>query len=155
MFRVWSARIAALALVAGAASAVGGSANAVIGDCASLNGTAIPAASIGLPTGGALVTSTTLAATPVANCQVNGRIDPVDPAAPPINFRVNLPMTWNSKAFQFGGGGFNGSVVTATGGSRRRRPARRGRLRRATRRWAVTRAIRVGTRASRSTTRRS
>ena len=116
MFRVLSARIATLALVAGAASAVGGSASAAIGDCASLNGTAIPAASIGLPTGGALVTSTTLAATPVANCQVNGRIDPVDPAAPPINFRVNLPMTWNGKAFHFGGGGFNGSVVTATGG---------------------------------------
>ena len=75
MFRVLSARIATLALVAGAASAVGGSASAVIGDCASLNGTAIPAASIGLPTGGALVTSTTLADTPVANCQVNGRID--------------------------------------------------------------------------------
>ena len=45
-------------------------------------------------------------------CQVQGHIDPIDPEAPPINFNVNLPVNWNQKGMQVGGGGFNGSVVT-------------------------------------------
>jgi feruloyl esterase len=36
----------------------------------------------------------------------------VDPAAQPINFQVNLPMTWNGKALQYGGGGYNGTPIT-------------------------------------------
>src|SRR5690606_37872805 len=34
---------------------------------------------------------------------------------PDINFEVNLPTTWNGKTLQFGGGGFNGSLVTGLG----------------------------------------
>jgi hypothetical protein len=39
----------------------------------------------------------------------------VDRAAQAIKIQLNLPSTWNSKAFQLGGGGFDGSVVTADG----------------------------------------
>lgn len=91
----------------------------------------IAAAAIGLPTGGATVTSATLvAATPLAvaergptpaatitpaapeHCRVLGRIAPVDPAAPPIQFQVNLPTQWNGRSVQYGGGGFNGVLIT-------------------------------------------
>nr|WP_246294681.1 tannase/feruloyl esterase family alpha/beta hydrolase [Schlegelella koreensis] len=43
-----------------------------------------------------------------------GAIDPVDPTAQKINFQLNLPTTWNGKVVQYGGGGFNGTLVTAT-----------------------------------------
>src|SRR5438270_829739 len=55
--------------------------------CSNLNGTAVPRASIGLPTTGANVTSTQLiAATSTVGeyCQVLGSIHPVDPTAPDI-----------------------------------------------------------------------
>jgi hypothetical protein len=42
-------------------------------------------------------------------CKVLGAVLPVDPNAPPVNFEVNLPMQWNGKALQIGGGGFNGT----------------------------------------------
>ena len=48
-------------------------------------------------------------------CRVLGRILPVDPKAPAIEFQVNLPQRWNHKAAHFGGGGFNGTLVTAEG----------------------------------------
>jgi hypothetical protein len=86
--------------------------------CARLQATAIPAERIGLPTGGATVSATTLVAATATQpeyCQVSGAIAPLDPNAPPINFRVNLPSDWNRKAMHFGGGGYNGSVVAATG----------------------------------------
>jgi tannase/feruloyl esterase len=47
-----------------------------------------------------------------AHCRVLGRIAPVDPAAPPILFQLNLPENWNGKAVQYGGGGFNGVLIT-------------------------------------------
>lgn len=85
--------------------------------CEKLQGMAIPAASIGLPTTGATVTSARLmeasgsGATAVpAYCEVGGRILPVDATAPSILFQVGLPVNWNQKAMMFGGGGFNGSV---------------------------------------------
>ena len=63
------------------------------------------------------------AATPAAtinpglpqHCRVLGRIAPVDPAAPPILFQVNLPAQWNGRSLQYGGGGFNGVLVTGLG----------------------------------------
>src|SRR5689334_13124299 len=71
--------------------------------CASLAGLAIPSSSLGLPTAGAKVSSADLVPaapmTVTANravlelpeyCKVLGSIAPVDPAAPPINFQVNL-----------------------------------------------------------------
>lgn len=90
--------------------------------CIELNGLVIPAASIGLPTTGAVVTSTVLvpaAGTGVAAvteyCKVLGDINPVDVNAPKIKFQVNLPVNWNSKAMMFGGGGYDGVIATGTG----------------------------------------
>lgn len=94
----------------------------------------IAASAIGLPTGGATIDSATLvAATPASvassgatpasrvnpatplNCRVLGRIVPVDSKAPPILFQVNLPLAWNGRTVQYGGGGFNGSVTSGVG----------------------------------------
>ncbi len=86
--------------------------------CATLSGTTIAASAIGLPTKGADVKSSTLVlATEAGNangeyCKVLAAIHPVDPTAPDINIEVNLPSTWNGKALQFGGGGYNGTLVT-------------------------------------------
>lgn len=98
--------------------------------CSSL-GAAIDKASIGLPTSGATIDSATLVAasalavaergpTPASlitpatpeYCKVLGRIAPVDPAAPPILFQVNLPTQWNGRSVQYGGGGFNGVLIS-------------------------------------------
>ena len=46
-------------------------------------------------------------------CQVTGSIRPVDPAAPPINFHINLPTSWNRKIAQLGGSGNNGVIPVA------------------------------------------
>ena len=90
--------------------------------CADLNGLGIPATSIGLPTTGGLVTSTTVV--PAAGtgagaigeyCKVLGEISPVDPDAPKIKFQVDLPTSWNNKAMAFGGGGFDGSIPAVAG----------------------------------------
>jgi len=97
--------------------------------CASLT-SAIDAAKIGLPIGGAAIDSSTLMApsalsvaergpTPAATitpaapqyCKVLGRIAPVDAKAPPIQFQVNLPTQWNGRSVQYGGGGFNGVLI--------------------------------------------
>ena len=45
-------------------------------------------------------------------CKVLGHIDPADPKAPPIKFQVNLPVEWNGRSVQYGGGGFNGVLIT-------------------------------------------
>jgi hypothetical protein len=39
----------------------------------------------------------------------------VDTGAPPIRFQVNLPTQWNGSYLQFGGGGFNGVLITGLG----------------------------------------
>jgi hypothetical protein len=94
--------------------------------CQDLKGFAIAPGDIGLPTKGASVTQADRA--PVAEpkpspdgefglpiperCIVQGRIEPVDPAAPPINFNINLPINWNGKALQSGGGGLGGALIT-------------------------------------------
>jgi hypothetical protein len=46
-------------------------------------------------------------------CKVLGQIAPSDPKAPPIKFQVNLPVEWNGRSLQYGGGGFNGVLITA------------------------------------------
>ena len=76
--------------------------------CEALAGQAIPVAAIGLPTGGASLTEARRAPagpSPVAGnaplpayCQVRGRIAPLDAAAPPILFQLNMPEDWNGKA---------------------------------------------------------
>lgn len=101
-----------------------------IRQCEALAGMSIPGSAIGLPTRGATVDSASRAAavapyhdaegehllpTP-ERCLVLGRIAPVDAAAPPINFAVNLPLTnWNGRALQSGGGGLGGQLITAPG----------------------------------------
>ena len=86
--------------------------------CSQLAGTKIAAAAIGLPTGGVDVKSASLVGAGDAGnangeyCKVLAAIHPVDAAAPDINIEVNLPSTWNGKALQRGGGGYNGTLVT-------------------------------------------
>ncbi|MBY6047702.1 tannase/feruloyl esterase family alpha/beta hydrolase [Vannielia litorea] len=80
--------------------------------CAALRGLSVAPEAIGLPSGGADIHTVTFIETPTPYCQVNGAIDPVDPSAPDINFQVNLPAEWNGKALHYGGGGYNGALVT-------------------------------------------
>ena len=118
--------ITATALVVGCASAP------PLGEasCAAL-AAPIDGAKIALPTKGATIDSATLVAasalvvaergpTPAATitpaapayCKVLGKIAPVDPAAPSITFQVNLPVQWNGRSVQYGGGGFNGVLIS-------------------------------------------
>jgi feruloyl esterase len=90
--------------------------------CSALAGSAIPAADIGLPTKGATITSAVLVAAGGTGsgakpeyCKVLADINSIDPAAQPIKIQVNLPSVWNAKAFQLGGGGFDGSIPEADG----------------------------------------
>ena len=91
--------------------------------CASLTGTNIPASDIGLPTGGAAITSATVVAaaaevvgsTSVTRatpeyCKILADIKPVDPAGFPIKLQLNVPTAWNQKTIQVGGGGLNGDI---------------------------------------------
>lgn len=89
--------------------------------CAALAGIKIDASQIAAPSGGAVIASAeiqTVAADPSVPgatrefCKVLGSVAPVDPAAPPVRFEVNLPLQWNGKALQYGGGGTNGVLVT-------------------------------------------
>ena len=48
-------------------------------------------------------------------CKLLGHIDPIDPQAPHINFQINLPLEWNGRSVQYGGGGFNGVLITGLG----------------------------------------
>jgi hypothetical protein len=45
-------------------------------------------------------------------CKVLGHIKPIDADAPRINFQINLPLDWNGRSVQYGGGGFNGVLIT-------------------------------------------
>lgn len=89
--------------------------------CADLAGVLLRPASIGVPTGGALVQSAAMiAATATGNqdgdfCRLTGVIRPQTAGTPDIHFELNLPSRWNGRAVQFGGGGYNGVVVTGTG----------------------------------------
>lgn len=132
MTRASICTVLAATLVAGCASTGGvlTSADPKAG-CASLAGTTIAAGRIGLPSGAARVNSATwVAASPLSvaergptpaatitpaapeHCRVLGSIAPLDPKAPPIQFQVNLPAQWNGRSVQYGGGGFNGTLIT-------------------------------------------
>jgi hypothetical protein len=95
-------------------------ANAAV-NCADLANLKIPASEIGLPSGGATITSAQMATVPADPlnpgatrdyCKVLGAVASIDPNAPPVNFEVNLPADWNGKAVQYGGGGSNGVLIT-------------------------------------------
>src|SRR5690349_7386499 len=102
----------------------------------------IPASAIGIPSGKATVLSAVLVpASPLAapanaplqpalpqHCKVLGEIAPIDPKAPPIRFQVNLPTEWNGRAVQYGGGGYNGVLITGTALAPAGRPDRSGPL---------------------------
>jgi hypothetical protein len=90
--------------------------------CSEMVRQAIPASLIHLLTNGARVTgATSVAAAGIAPravgafCRVTAEIAPVDRAAPPIKLEVNLPEDWNGKALMFGGGGYNGSILSTPG----------------------------------------
>lgn len=130
--------VSTAALLVGCASAPTGPLAIALGTdpaaaCAALTAP-VPAGAIGLPSGPASIDSATWQAatalavaergpTPAARvnpatpafCRVLGRIAPLDPAAPPILFQVNLPASWNGRSVQYGGGGFNGVLINAVG----------------------------------------
>jgi len=93
----------------------------LVGDCAALKGFAVPASAIGLPTGGATVeTAVAVAASEPRNvngdfCKLTGIIKNATASTAVFEFEVNLPDTWNGRALQMGGGGYDGSLVQATG----------------------------------------
>src|SRR5689334_18574477 len=90
--------------------------------CASLQGMAIGAAAIGLPTSGAEIQTAAMVAASAANntngdfCKVTGIVKPKNPSSPNLEFEVNLPASWNRRALQMGGGGYNGTLVTGLTG---------------------------------------
>jgi Tannase and feruloyl esterase len=109
--------------------------------CTALGTLSIPAAAIGEPTHGGVVTSATYKlavadAPPAAGvaapsntqspivqgtpdfCTVLIDIKPVDPKTPSIKMQLNLPTRWNGKTLQFGGSGYNGSLQTGIAPSR-------------------------------------
>jgi feruloyl esterase len=100
--------------------------------CESLSGLSLPAQVMALPSGPVRIESAAMQAasaasvaergpTPAARfspalpafCRVLGAIAPIDPKAPLIQFQINLPMTWNGRSVQYGGGGFNGTLINA------------------------------------------
>jgi tannase/feruloyl esterase len=102
--------------------------------CAALVNADFPASMIDLPSGAAAIDSAAIVAavpfavaekapTPGARvtpatpafCKVLGRIKPIDPTAPNISFQINLPFDWNGRSVQYGGGGFNGVLITGLG----------------------------------------
>ncbi len=89
--------------------------------CASLLNLSIPATAIGLPTSGAIVqTAVAVAASAQGNtngdyCKVTGIVKPQNASSPNLEFEVNLPMAWNRRVLQMGGGGYNGTLVTGLG----------------------------------------
>jgi len=86
--------------------------------CAPLQGFTIPASAIGLPTSGAVVqTATAVGASDQGNtngafCKAIGIVKPKNRGSSNLEFEVNLPLTWNRRALQMGGGGYDGSLVT-------------------------------------------
>ena len=88
--------------------------------CSALAGTTVPVSAFALATSGATLAAASVVPADAASgtgeyCKVTGQVNAVQTADPPIKFQVNLPSQWNTKSLQFGGGGFNGTVVTADG----------------------------------------
>jgi hypothetical protein len=93
--------------------------------CATLKGAAIPKEAVALPISGVNITSADVipaAGAMPSYCKVLGEMAPIDPKAHAILFQVNLPEEWNGKAVQYGGGGMNGTLVTAVGPLRDQAP---------------------------------
>src|SRR5437660_3565500 len=121
--RVWLATMLAVLATIGAAPAATlaeDAASACGGLAGSLDAVRIDSATLQAPS---QLTVSERAPTPAARiapanpafCKVLGHIEPTDPGAPPIRFEVNLPVEWNGRAVQYGGGGFNGTLITGLG----------------------------------------
>jgi hypothetical protein len=129
----WPSIGAWMTLAAGSIAAPAAAQTLTTDGCAALTAS-IEASAIGLPSGEADIDSAVFSApaplviaerapTPASRispatpgfCKILGRILPLDPAAPPIEFEVNLPAQWNGRAVQYGGGGFNGVLITGLG----------------------------------------
>ena len=86
--------------------------------CPTLAGRTVDADRIGLPSAGGKIASAEIATLTAADgasaqyCKVMAAIAPLDPKSFPINIEINLPLEWNGKAVQYGGGGFNGVLIT-------------------------------------------
>lgn len=86
--------------------------------CAAIANSSIPNAELSIANGGAAIKSATLVKAGDAGnangefCKVLGSVLPVSASAPVINFEVNLPVKWNGKLLQVGGGGFDGTLVS-------------------------------------------
>lgn len=79
-------------------------------------GSSIPVSAIGEPVSAVKLEAPKWNDSPNGGyASVDGQILPIDPAAPPINFQVLLPASWNRRAAQLGGGGWNGSVPRLAG----------------------------------------
>nr|WP_166459557.1 tannase/feruloyl esterase family alpha/beta hydrolase [Amycolatopsis pithecellobii] len=87
--------------------------------CAGLAQLEIPSSVMSLPTSGGRVSSASVTTSVVSGqtieyCQIDADLFPVDPAAPDIKMRADLPYGWNRKAMMFGGGGYNGTIPDLT-----------------------------------------
>ncbi|MDB5818180.1 MAG: Tannase and feruloyl esterase [Rhizobacter sp.] len=142
--RLTTAAIALLATVSlgacGGDDDDGGTATALAqtpATCTALLGTTVAASAIGEASTGAVVTAATYqvaspdtlntAGTAIIQgtpdyCQLLVDIKPVDTTAPTIKAEVNLPTIWNGKKLQFGGAGYNGTLVTGLDVSRNAGP---------------------------------
>jgi feruloyl esterase len=79
-------------------------------------GTSIPVSAIGEPVSAVRLDPPKWTDSPNGGyASVDGQILPIDPNAPAINFQVMLPASWNRRAAQLGGGGWNGSIPRLNG----------------------------------------
>jgi hypothetical protein len=119
--RAVHALLGATLLLAPLAAAALSKQAALAAQCGALAGVTIPAQRIALPTRGAQIDSAAMvAATAPGNqsgeyCRVTGSIKALQPGTPDVHFDLNLPVRWNGRALQIGGGGYDGVVVSGTG----------------------------------------
>ena len=112
----------AAAAAASAAPAANAQAETTVADaakaCALLAGAKVAPSAFALPSGEAIIKEAVMTAPTAAMpeyCRVRGAIAAAGANDPPILFQVNLPSRWNLKTVQYGGGGYNGVLIEATG----------------------------------------
>lgn len=119
-FAVATALLLSASLVPAVGSAqteAGSGAGATRSRCEAFEGTRVAARDMTIASRGAVIESATWQAPESSEglperCELQGRIRMLDREAPDINFQVNLPTAWNRGSVQYGGSGFNGTLVT-------------------------------------------